>query len=320
VRVPARPGPDLERNATMSAAAVNLLRVVLGSIEAVTVKGVVLFVLAAVAGYGFYSAMAPDSALNSASAEPLSSPPASMRVIRETAGGPVAVPSRSPDRASLVRELQTAMTRTGCYHGPINGVWTASSKQAMSAFLIAVNAQLPVDNPDQTLLALAQSNAAAKCAPEQAIDTDATRPSTPASGDGSRLSAEAPPSEATPNSVERVPSNDRPMIERTWAPAEMLVPPKPVAQPSDASVPLTVGSVEPVLQSDASPSTDAQVIPVASGETKAQLAPASQVSPAPKVARRAKSRRHKTSDYDDVSRSISKGLNSIQRSLSSVFD
>jgi hypothetical protein len=331
VRVPARPGPDLERNATMSAAAVNLLRVVLGSIEAVTVKGVVLFVLAAVAGYGFYSAMAPDSALNSASAdavtipplvraEPLSSPPASMRVIRETAGGPVAVPSRSPDRASLVRELQTAMTRTGCYHGPINGVWTASSKQAMSAFLIAVNAQLPVDNPDQTLLALAQSNAAAKCAPEQAIDTDATRPSTPASGDGSRLSAEAPPSEATPNSVERVPSNDRPMIERTWAPAEMLVPPKPVAQPSDASVPLTVGSVEPVLQSDASPSTGAQVIPVASGETKAQLAPASQVSPAPKVARRAKSRRHKTSDYDDVSRSISKGLNSIQRSLSSVFD
>ena len=169
----------------MSAAAVNLLRVVLGSIGTATIKGVVLFVLASVAGYGFYSAMVSDSASNSVSvdavtipplvrAEPLSSPPASLRVIRETAGGPVAMPARPPDRASLVRELQTAMTRTGCYHGPINGVWTASSKQAMSAFLVAVNAQLPVDNPDQTLLALAHSNAAAKCAPEQAVDTDVT--------------------------------------------------------------------------------------------------------------------------------------------------
>ena len=327
MRVPARPGPDLERNATMSAAAVNLLRVVLGSIGTATIKGVVLFVLASVAGYGFYSAMVSDSASNSVSvdavtipplvrAEPLSSPPASLRVIRETAGGPVAMPARPPDRASLVRELQTAMTRTGCYHGPINGVWTASSKQAMSAFLVAVNAQLPVDNPDQTLLALAHSNAAAKCAPEQVVDTDVTSPSAPAaSGEGSRLSAEASPSET--------PSNVRPMIERAWAPAEMLVPPKPVAQPSDAAVPLTVGSAEPVPQSDTSPSRDAQVIPVASGETKSQLAPAaeSQVSPASKVARRpAKSRRHKTSDYDDVSRSISKGLNSIQRSLSSAFD
>ena len=221
-----------------------------------------------VAGYGFYSAMVSDSASNSASAdavtipplvraEPLSSPPASMRVIRETAGGPVAMPARPPDRASLVRELQTAMTRTGCYHGPINGVWTASSKQAMSAFLIAVNAQLPVDNPDQTLLALAHSNAAAKCAPEHAIDTDATSPSAPAaSGEGSRLRAEASPTEAPPNSGKRAPSNVPPMIERAWAPAEMLVPPKPVAQPSDAAVPLTVGSVEPVLQSGASPSSD----------------------------------------------------------------
>lgn len=311
----------------------NLLRVVLGSIEAATVKGIVLFVLAAVAGYGFYSAMAPDSALNSASADavtipplvragPLSSPPASMRVIRETAGGPVTMPVRPPDRTSLVRELQTAMTRTGCYHGPISGVWTVSSKQAMSAFLIAVNAQLPVDNPDQTLLALAHSNAAAKCAPEHAIDTNATSPSPPAaSGEGSRLRAEAPSSEAPPISGERAPSNDLPMIERTWAPAEMLVPSKPVS--SDAAVPLTVGSVDPVVQSDASSSTDAQAIPVASGEAKSPLPPAavSQVSATPKVAqRRAKSRGHKTSDYDDVSRSISKGLNSIQRSLSSVFD
>jgi hypothetical protein len=258
-------------------------------------------------------------------AEPLSSPPASMRVIRETAG-PVAMPARPPDRASLVRELQTAMTRAGCYHGPINAVWTASSKQAMSAFLIAVNAQLPVDNPDQTLLALTQSNTAAKCVPEQAIDTGAASASMPAANEisqDSRLDAKATQSEMSPNSSDRASSNDSPMIERAWAPAEMLVPPKPVISPPEAAIPLTVGSVEPVLQSDASPSTDVQDIPGKSGEREAQLTPAaaSQASPAPKVAqRRAKSRRRQTSDYDDVSRSISKGLNSIQRSLSSVFD
>ena len=163
----------------MSEAAVKALRIVLGNIEAAKVRGIVLFILAALAGYGFYSAMVPGDDLNRASpdavtipplvrAEPMSSPPAALRVIRESAGRPVAMPARPVDRASLVRELQIAMTQTECYHGPINGVWTAASKEAMSAFLFAVNAQLPVVNPDQTLLALAQSNSAAKCAPGHA--------------------------------------------------------------------------------------------------------------------------------------------------------
>lgn len=316
----------------------NFLRIVLGNIEAAKVKGILLLVLALGAGYGFYSAMAPDGASNPASAdavvipplvraEPLSLPPAAMRPVRETSGRPVAMTARPLDRVSLVRELQTAMTRTDCYHGPINGVWTAASKEAMEAFLVAVNARLPVDNPDQTLLALAQSNGAAKCAPEHALSNHATSPPvSPANrmADGSQLRAEATPSEASLNSDEtRASSNDRPLSERAWAPAEMLVPPKSVAQPSAAPVPLTVSSAAPVLQADTSSSTDAQVIPVERGQTKSQLEPAavSQVSPAPKVARRrATSRRHKTSDYDDVSRSVSKGLNSIQRSLSSMFD
>ena len=35
------------------------LRIVLGNIEAAKVRGIVLFILAALAGYGFYSAMVP---------------------------------------------------------------------------------------------------------------------------------------------------------------------------------------------------------------------------------------------------------------------
>ena len=322
-----------QRYATMSEAAVNALRIVLGSIEAAKVRGIVLFIMAAFAGYGFYSAMVPDDDLNRASAdavtipplvraEPMSSPPAALRVIREPAGRPVAMPARPVDRASLVRELQIAMTRSECYHGPINGVWTAASKEAMSAFLVAVNAQLPVDNPDQTLLALAQSNSAAKCAPGHADSNGAASPPAPPTNDGMRASqirADATPSE----SPTKAPLNDRPMRERAWAPAEMLVPPKPTAQPPAAAVTLAVGSAAPVLQPEAPPLTESPVIRDESGQTKAQLEPAtiSQVSSTPKVSRpRAKSRKHKTSDYDDVSKSISKGLNSIQRSLSSVFD
>ena len=51
----------------MSEAAVNALRIVLGSIEAAKVRGIVLFILAALAGYGFYSAMVPGDDLNRAS-------------------------------------------------------------------------------------------------------------------------------------------------------------------------------------------------------------------------------------------------------------
>jgi hypothetical protein len=318
-----------QRYATMSEAAVNALRIVLGSIEAAKVRGIVLFILAALAGYGLYSAMVPDDDLNRASAdavtipplvraEPMSSPPAALRVIRETAGRPVAMPARPVDRASLVRDLQIAMTRTECYHGPINGVWTVASKEAMSAFLVAVNAQLPVDNPDQTLLALAQSNSAAKCAPGHADSNGAASPPAPPTSDrlgASQIRADATPSVSPTNfDGAQAPLNDRPTSERAWAPAEMLVPAKPTAQSSGTAVTLAAGSAAPVLQPETSPSAESQVIRDESGQTKAQLEPA-------KVSRpRAKSRRHKTSDYDDVSKSISKGLNSIQRSLSSVFD
>ena len=78
----------------MSEVAVNALRIVLGSIEAAKVRGIVLFILAALAGYGLYSAMVPDDDLNRASAhavtipplvraEPLSSPPAALRYPRD---------------------------------------------------------------------------------------------------------------------------------------------------------------------------------------------------------------------------------------------
>jgi hypothetical protein len=62
----------------------------------------------------------------------------------------------SLERASLARELQRELKRVGCYDGAINDSWTLSTRTAMKAFINRINAMLPVDKPDQILLALVQ--------------------------------------------------------------------------------------------------------------------------------------------------------------------
>ena len=71
------------------------------------------------------------------------------------------LPSTNPvpevhDRASLVRALQYGLKRAGCYHGQITGEWTRESRKAMRALTIHLNAQLPVEAPDDVLLALVE--------------------------------------------------------------------------------------------------------------------------------------------------------------------
>jgi len=67
------------------------------------------------------------------------------------------------DRAALARELQRELIRVGCYQGEISGVWTTSSRMAMRSFIDRVNAALPIDNPDEILLALVQGYRARAC-------------------------------------------------------------------------------------------------------------------------------------------------------------
>ena len=68
------------------------------------------------------------------------------------------------DRPALIREIQRELLRIGCYRGQVNGVWTASVRQAMKTLNERVNASLPIDQPDPVLLALAQSQEAETCA------------------------------------------------------------------------------------------------------------------------------------------------------------
>jgi hypothetical protein len=85
-------------------------------------------------------------------------------------------PGQLPDSpAALARELQRELKRVGCYEGDINGVWTTSTRLAMSAFTERVNAKLPVDKPDQILLSLVQGHEGKACSgagePGKAVST-----------------------------------------------------------------------------------------------------------------------------------------------------
>ena len=66
-------------------------------------------------------------------------------------------------RKGLVRDIQRELIRVGCYRGAVTGRWGADTKQAMSAFLLAANARLPVNEPDLVLLSLAQGHVHIDC-------------------------------------------------------------------------------------------------------------------------------------------------------------
>jgi hypothetical protein len=81
-----------------------------------------------------------------------------------------------PDRVQLSREIQVQLKRVGCYHGPIDGVWSASVRRSMKTFTDRVNATLPVEQPDIILLAMLRSHqdsgCGVPCPPGQGVAVD----------------------------------------------------------------------------------------------------------------------------------------------------
>ena len=65
--------------------------------------------------------------------------------------------ARSLEGEFLAKELQRQLRRVGCYGGDITGGWSQSTRRAMQTFLNRVNATLPLDQPDDILLAMLQS-------------------------------------------------------------------------------------------------------------------------------------------------------------------
>jgi hypothetical protein len=87
----------------------------------------------------------------------------------------VIIPSNTPPREAslpqpisltgerLVRELQRALKRVGCYSHEINGDWTSMTRRAMKDFMDRVNAVLPLEAPDAVMLALLHTHAEVVC-------------------------------------------------------------------------------------------------------------------------------------------------------------
>lgn len=76
-------------------------------------------------------------------------------VIRSTAD--TQTEKRTSANVDLARAIQGQLARVGCYSGPINGMWSEASQSAMKDFNARVNASLPVEQPDEVLLALVEN-------------------------------------------------------------------------------------------------------------------------------------------------------------------
>lgn len=271
-------------------------------------------------------------------AVPVSAPSPSANVVNIASTAltkPVAAPVLPSDRGARVRQLQKALARAQCYNGPISGIWSDASKDAMRGFAETVNALLPVDNPDDTLVALVESNDTAVCTRGRAISTGAL------SSEARSASLQQAHEETSPQAaplpaavVQRSSADERTMLDHPWAPAEMLMPTKEavavIPTSNEQRVPaVAVTAVQAATTNDAAtpaPSTihfqDDKVLPPpqANDPSSIALAPNAEapVAPPPKP-KKAKTAKRKPSQYDDMQTSISKGFDQLQRSFSSMF-
>jgi hypothetical protein len=78
--------------------------------------------------------------------------------------GPATAQDEVQSKASaLARAAQQELNRLGCYNEQINGVWTPPSRSAAQKFLSRVNARLPIEQPDEALVALLRSTTGSVC-------------------------------------------------------------------------------------------------------------------------------------------------------------
>lgn len=301
-------------------------------------------------GLALYVATTPDSASAPARVDAIAVPPL-VRAVPEASPStapspnvvniasvaltkPVAAPVLPSDRGARVRQLQKALARAQCYNGPISGIWSDASKDAMRGFAETVNAVLPVDSPDDTLVALVESNDTATCTRGRAISTGTLGSDVhPASLQQVREEI-TPPIAPPPAAVtKQSPADERTMLDHPWAPAEMLMPRKETVaaipasnEPRTSAVAVTANNASMDERSARTSSAihfeDNKALPPPQPIDPSSIAPASDAEapvvqpPKPKKTKTAK---RKPSQYDDVQTSISKGFDTLQRSISSMF-
>jgi hypothetical protein len=166
---------------------------------------------------------------------------------------PQAAPRQAPpatasprDPASLARQLQSELRRVGCYDGELSGVWTPRTRAAMKDFTDRVNASLPVDKPDQILLALVQGHQGVACVPAPVLAKAPAKPEPP------------PETDAAPKPPVPVPV----IVPPIAAAAPKILAPPPNAPPPAAPQP-SAARVDPT---QAPPQAQSPASPAAPGE------------------------------------------------------
>jgi hypothetical protein len=164
---------------------------------------------------------------------------------------PQAAPRQPPqgtasprDPAALARQLQSELRRVGCYDGELSGVWSLRTRAAMKAFTDRVNASLPVDKPDQILLALVQNHQGVACVLPPVLAKAPAKPEPPETDAAPRpvpIPAIMPPIAAVVPRVAQPPTGATPAAPQpptaradpTLAPPQAQQPPVSTAAPGE---------------------------------------------------------------------------------------
>jgi hypothetical protein len=307
------------------------------------------------AGFVLYLATAPDSASAPAEADaiatrPLLRPEPAMLsqsgVIRiASTSFAMAVDATTPghDRRDRVRGLQKALAQADCYAGPINGVWTDASKNAMHNFLQTANAKLPVDSPDEALVAIMESNQGAACALGRAIVPVSLKSTAQATASEQTLAQPIPPSALVPSAKDHTIEASAPLtlLGRAWAPAGMLAAaenaepadaPEAPAIPSKPSLVAEVTAVSdiPPMRGNPQPQPSSTIhfegggpLPdVQAVDDPKLVAPHDEIEPGKaelQKTKKSKTAKRRSGKPEDVQTTISKGFDTIQRSIASIF-
>lgn len=216
-------------------------------------------------------------------------------------------------KIELTRALQMGLRRAHCYDGPINGVWSGRSRDAMDRFVELLNVRLPVEQPERLMLALIEANPNQRCTPR-----DQAAPMPDAKGPGSTVPHVLPSSvRGEPKSVTALVPYARPELRRP-GPVEGA-PHLAAATGAGAVAAASLASVPTVSEAPRLAPQITRASPVASERVRparaSQRARATRVYPQRYryVSRRAK----RGTLLGSFSNSVSRGFSSLQRAFSS---
>jgi hypothetical protein len=218
---------------------------------------------------------------------------------------------------SISQALHKSLRRAECYDGPLDGAWTRRSKDAMARFLAATNSTLPVERPDQVLLALIQTNPTARC-------SSGTSAKDPASAPRVVASLEPAAQQIAVNFSPPVPLRTDPSQPIPKAVVSIAPKPSPTPAPTPAAVAVAVtapAQSQPDPASLAAAALAAPVVALASPPRRAarSLRTGRPVRVARPAFRRHIHRRNANPSVAAISRTLSRNVRSLQRALTSGF-